>query len=197
MTTSTSAARHPSAPTVVDRATWNTRRDELAELERAEAAARDAALAVRRAMPAVEVDAAPLLDMFEGRRQLILYHFMYAPEWEAGCPNCTQFADGISPGVVRALAGSDTTIALVSRAEQDKLEAWRVQHGWELAWRTISADVAREYGSLTGDGDTPAINVFVRDGERVLHTFQARGREFELVVPAARWLDFTPYGELT
>jgi predicted dithiol-disulfide oxidoreductase (DUF899 family) len=83
-----------------------------------------------------------LLDLFEGRRQLIVYHFMFHPEWDEGCSSCTAGTDEMSPGLLQHLHTRDTTYAMVSRAPLDQLERWKQQRGWQhIPW----------YSS--GDGD--------------------------------------------
>ena len=72
-----------------------------------------------------------LLDLFEGRRQLIIYHFMFDPEWEDGCPSCTAGTDELSPGFFDHLHIRDTSYAMVSRAPLAKLERWKAEHGWD------------------------------------------------------------------
>src|SRR6476469_2936336 len=75
-----------------------------------------------------------LSDLFEGRPQLIMYHFMFHPEWEEGCPSCTAGTDEVSRGFIEHLNIRDTTYAMSSRAPMAKLERWRDKHGWTIPW---------------------------------------------------------------
>ena len=75
---------------------------------------------------------ARLLDLFEGRRQLIIYHFMFDPEWEDGCPSCTAGTDELSDGLLDHLHTRDTSYAMVSRAPLEKLERWKAKQGWDV-----------------------------------------------------------------
>ncbi|HEY3556422.1 MAG TPA: DUF899 family protein, partial [Kribbella sp.] len=131
-----------SLPDVVGRDEWVVARRELLAAEKAFTKERDALNARRRELPMVLVDkpyaftgasgTAGLLDLFEGRSQLVVYHFMFQPEWDAGCPNCTGFVDEI--GSLDALHGLNTTFALVSRAPYEKLTAYRTARGWKAPW---------------------------------------------------------------
>ena len=87
-------------------------------------------LRVRRARTA----RSRLLDLFEGRRQLIIYHFMFDPDWDDGCPSCTAGTDELSPGFLEHLHTRDTSYAMVSRAPLEKLERWKAKKGWDIPW---------------------------------------------------------------
>jgi predicted dithiol-disulfide oxidoreductase (DUF899 family) len=85
--------------------------------------------------------------MFEGRRQLIIYHFMFAPEWEEGCPSCTAGTEEMSPGLLEHLHTRGTTYAMVSRAPLEKLEKWKAKHGWEIPWySSFGTDFNYDFG---------------------------------------------------
>ena len=115
-----------SLPEVVSRDEWLAARKELLAEEKAMTRARDALNRERRELPMVEIDKdyvfegpdgqAGLLDLFEGRRQLIVQHFMFDPDWDDGCPSCTAGSDEISAGLLEHLHARDTTLAVVSRA---------------------------------------------------------------------------------
>jgi len=86
--------------------------------------------------------------MFEGRPQLIIYHFMFAPEWDQACPSCTAGTDEMSRGLMEHLHIRDTTYAMVSRAPLEKLERWRVQRGWDIPWySSFATDFNCDYGA--------------------------------------------------
>ena len=124
-----------SLPRVVSRAEWRAARVALLEKEKELTRARDALNVERRNLPMVEVDTeyvfdgpdgrVTLADIFEGRPQLIIYHFMFHPEWEEGCPSCTAGTDELSEGFFDHLHTRDTTYAMVSRAPLEKLDRWK------------------------------------------------------------------------
>ena len=133
-----------SLPEIVDREEWRAARIELLAEEKAMTKARDALSTKRRMMPMVRIEKeytfegpdgpASLHDMFEGRRQLIIQHFMFDPSWEDGCPSCTGASDELSEGLLRHLHVRDTSFAVVSRAPLEKLEKYKAKRGWTFPW---------------------------------------------------------------
>jgi predicted dithiol-disulfide oxidoreductase (DUF899 family) len=133
-----------SLPEIADRAEWLAARRELLAREKDLTRLQDAVNADRRRLPMVRVEKdyvftgaggeVSLLDLFEGRRQLIIQHFMFDPDWENGCSSCTASVDEISDGVLTHLHARDTTFALVSRAPIAKLEDYRRRRGWTVPW---------------------------------------------------------------
>src|SRR5256885_9058052 len=134
-------------PGVVSATEWQAARDALLAKEKEATRARDALAAERRRLPRVRIDKdyafdgpdgkAGLVDLFEGRRQLLLYHFMFGPTQSAGCDGCSMFVDQI--GHLAHLYARDTSFVLVSRAPLQKLEAYRRRMGWTIPWYS-SAD---------------------------------------------------------
>jgi predicted dithiol-disulfide oxidoreductase (DUF899 family) len=133
-----------SLPDVTSRSEWLAARKGLLQREKELTRARDALNADRRRLPMVRMDKpyvfagsqgeASLLDLFEGRRQLFMQHFMFDPAWEDGCPSCTAEADELSRGTVEHLHIRDTTFAAVSRAPLAKLQAYKARKGWTFPW---------------------------------------------------------------
>ena len=129
-------------PEVVPRDVWLTARRDLLIKEKALTRARDELNAARRRLPMVRMDkpyvfdgpggAASLLDLFEGRRQLVMHHFMFDPEWDVACRSCSAAADTI--GGLRQLHARSTTLVAVSRAPYPKLAAYRDRMGWSFPW---------------------------------------------------------------
>ena len=129
-------------PKIVSRDEWLTARKQLLAKEKELTSRLDAVNAERRRLPMVRLDKdyvfdraggkARLLDLFEGRRQLIVYHFMFDPGWDKGCPGCTSFVDAL--GDLSMLRARNTTFVLVSRAPLAKLEAYKALRGWNLPW---------------------------------------------------------------
>ncbi|WP_320673005.1 DUF899 domain-containing protein [Patulibacter defluvii] len=222
------ARRTMALPPVVDRATWLAARRDLLEREREAARLAEALAARRRQLPMVAIDKAyrfdgldgpaGLLDLFEGRRQLIVYHFMFDPTWDAGCTGCTAFVDNLCH--LPDLHARETTLVLVSRAPQRKLEPYRRRRGWRLPWYSSfgsefnydfhvtldprvapavydyrSADELREAGMpWFASGEQPGLSVFLREGEQVFHSYSAYASTLEQIVPFAQLLDLTPLG---
>src|SRR5215217_3048816 len=122
-------------PRIATREEWRAARIELLAKEKELTRQRDALNTERRNLPMVEITKdyvfdgpdgpARLPDLFEGRRQLIIYHFMFDPSWEDGCPSCTAGTDELSPGFFEHLHIRDTSYAIVSRAPLAKLERWK------------------------------------------------------------------------
>jgi len=133
-----------SLPEIATREEWLAARRALLAREKELTSMQDALTADRRRMPMVRVEKdyvftgpdgdVSLLDMFEGRCQLIVQHFMFDPEWENGCSGCTASVDEISDGVITHLQARETTFALVSRAPYAKLAAYRDARGWTIPW---------------------------------------------------------------
>src|SRR6266511_4296768 len=167
-------------PPVVSKEEWQAARDKLLVKEKAATHARDALAAERRRLPMVRIDKeyvfegpngkASLLDLFEGRRQLILYHFMFAPGvsgWPtAGCPGCSMLVDHI--GHLAHLHARDTSLVLVSRAPLAQIEPYRKRMGWSVPWSSSSgSDFNADFGVTTEQGETFGLSVFLRDGDEV------------------------------
>jgi predicted dithiol-disulfide oxidoreductase (DUF899 family) len=131
-------------PEIVSREEWLTARKELLAEEKAMTRVRDALNVRRRQLPMVRIETdyrfdgpsgqVGLLDLFEGRRQLIVQHFMFDPSWDDGCPSCTAASDEISAGLLDHLHARDTTLAVVSRAPLGKIEDYKSRRGWSFPW---------------------------------------------------------------
>jgi predicted dithiol-disulfide oxidoreductase (DUF899 family) len=207
-------------PDVVSREEWLEARTRLLAEEKALMKRRDELNADRRRLPMVEITKsyefdAPegkvsLLDLFEGRRQLIVGHFMFDPEWEKGCPGCTAGADELAPGFLAHLAHRDTTMVHVSRAPLEKIERYKAERGWDFRWVSSSAsdfnydfnvtvDPGRgattyNYREQTEPGEYPGSSCFLRDGDRIFHTYSMFARGAEQTGGSYYWLDLTALG---
>lgn len=215
-------------PPIVAYEQWLESRKTLLADEKALTRQRDVVNAQRRRLPMVRVDqrylfdgpkgAASLLDLFEGRRQLIVHHFMFDPDWENGCPSCTGHVNAL--GDLSLLGKSDTTYVLVSRAPLAKLERYRAKKGWRWPWYSsnrsdfnydfhASQDESRapiEYNYLTraefeargetppSRGEVPGMSVFFRIDDDVFHSYSTYARGLEGLTDAFSLLDLTPYG---
>jgi predicted dithiol-disulfide oxidoreductase (DUF899 family) len=184
-------------PEVVSAEEWEARRVELLKQEKEVTRARDALAAARRRMPMVEFPDtyrftsdgpdASLLDLFEGRRQLIVYQFMHIPDgW---CEGCNMFVDTI--GRLEHLHARDTSLAVVSNTPWERLGPHRKRMEWRApfyssAGTTFSAD--------TGTGEGFGINVFLRDGDRIFRTYFVTNRAADGLGNHWLFLDLTPLG---
>jgi predicted dithiol-disulfide oxidoreductase (DUF899 family) len=198
-------------PPVVSPDTWTIARDKLLVKEKEATRARDALAAERRRLPRVEIDkdyvlegpdgTASLLDLFEGRRQLILYHFMFGPNQDEGCDGCSMFVDQI--GHLAHLHARDTSFALVSRAPLAKIEPYRKRMGWTVPWfSSFGSDFNVDFGvspesprpAEYQDGETFGLSVFFRHGDSVYRTYFTAGRGTEALGSVWTFLDLTPLG---
>ena len=219
-------------PEIVSRDEWRAARIELLAEEKAMTRARDALNTKRRMLPMVRIEKdytltgpdgpATLLDLFDGRHQLIVQHFMFDPEWEDGCPSCTASADEISAGLLEHLHVRDTSFAIVSRAPIDKIERYKAKRGWDFPWYssygsdfnydfhvTLDPSVAPvEFNFRTaeeleaagmgwineGQTEQPGYSVFLRRGDEVFHTYSMYARGAEWLGGSYAFLDLTALG---
>ncbi len=153
-------------PEVATHAEWLVARTRLLEQEKELTRRRDALNAERRRMPMVRIDKVyvfegpdgpvGLLDLFEGRRQLIVGHFMFDPRWEDGCPSCSAGADEVSTGLLEHLHTRDTTLAYVSRAPLAKIERYKARKGWTFPWySSYGSDFNYDFHVTLDDSVTP------------------------------------------
>jgi predicted dithiol-disulfide oxidoreductase (DUF899 family) len=190
-----SAPTRAPLPPVVTAEEWAAAAAELRAAEKEHMRAGDALAARRRRMPMVEFGSysfvgadgpATLLDLFEGRRQLVVYQFMAGPPW---CEGCCMFTDQI--GELAHLHARDTTMVNVSLSRYADLAALRERMGWQVPfYSTVGNDFATE--CRTGDGF--GLSVFLRDGDRVFRTYFTSNRGVEAVGSVWSILDRTPLG---
>jgi predicted dithiol-disulfide oxidoreductase (DUF899 family) len=190
-------------PTIVSADEWRRALDEFTVQEKAITRQLDTLNAQRRRLPMEQVDSdyrftgsdgeATLLDLFDGRRQLIVYHFMFHPEWDEGCPGCSWLADAMThPAHLHA---RDTSIVMVSRAELDKLHAYRTRMGLDLPWVSSSgSDFNTDMGAIVDGGDHHGVSVFLRNGGDVFRTYYSGARGVEHLGSHWTYLDLTPFG---
>jgi predicted dithiol-disulfide oxidoreductase (DUF899 family) len=199
-------------PPVVAPTEWQAARDALLAKEKDATRARDALAAERRRLPMVQIEkdytfdgpngkAATLLDLFDGRRQLLLYHFMFGPNQEAGCDGCSMFVDQI--GHLAHLHARDVSFALVSRAPLAKITAYEERMGWVIPWySSFESDFNVDFGvgpetpqpDVYQDGETFGLSVFLRDGDNVFRTYFTTSRGVEALGSVWTFLDLTPLG---
>ncbi|GAA4607432.1 DUF899 domain-containing protein [Actinoallomurus liliacearum] len=215
-------------PEIVSRDEWLTARKELLEEEKEVTLRRDALNERRRELPMVKVDKdyvfegpdgkTRLLDLFEGRRQLIVYHFMFAPDDTEGHNSCSLLVDNISHE--EHLHALNTTVALVSRAPLSRLTPFKERMGWTIPWySSFGSDFNYDYHVTNDesvmpveynykdkatllekgtpwyiDGEWQGLSVFLRDGDDVYHTYSTYERGLDALVNTYSYLDLTPLG---
>ena len=227
-------------PRVATRDEWLAARKELLAKEKEFTRLKDELNIQRRALPMVQLDKdyefeaadgrrVRLLDLCQGRRQLILYHFMFDSDepppgqtapWTEGCPGCSYFTDNIPPFAITHLEQRDTTFALVSRAPQSKIQPFQQRMGWKFPWfSSYGSDFNYDF-HVTIDpkrgqtewnyrntqelvdekkipdikGELPGLSVFLRDGQRIFHTYSTYGRGLDTFLATYQLLDVTPFG---
>jgi predicted dithiol-disulfide oxidoreductase (DUF899 family) len=214
----------------VSREEWLDARRALLVKEKDATRARDALSKERRALPVVKIDKSyefesldggklKLLDLFEGRRQLIVYHFMFSPEEDEGCSACSLFGDSL--GHLSHLQARDTTFAAISRAPVSKIGPFRERLGWTFPWYSSGdGDFNYDFNATMSDSrpqmfdfmskaekermirkygkdftfDMHGLSVFLRDGTTIYHSYSTYDRGTDQLVAVYNMLDLTPLG---
>ena len=182
---------------------WHAEIDKLRIKEKELTRAHDTVNALRRRLPMVKIDKryefdgvegnVSLLDLFNGRRQLIVYHFMFDPDWEVGCPGCSWVTDAMShPAHLHA---RDTSLVLISRAPLQKLLAFREQMGWDLPWySSFRSDFNFDFDATNDEGENHVTSVFLRNGDAIYRTYFTDQRGVEYLGSHWTYLDLTVFG---
>lgn len=209
---------------IVSRDEWIAARKEHLVREKEFTRARDALSAQRRELPWVKVDkdyvfegadgSESLSDLFDGRSQLIVYHFMYGPDWEEGCPSCSYLADHFD-GAIMHLKQRDVTLLAASRAPLEKLDACKKRMGWRFKWvsslggefnqdyhvsfnddQQASGGVYYNYRNTTfPSSEAPGLSIFRKEESGVIfHTYSAYARGLDMLIGAYNFLDLVPKG---
>jgi predicted dithiol-disulfide oxidoreductase (DUF899 family) len=191
------------SPKVVPEGQWQSQRNSLLEQEKELTRQMDRVNAARRRLPMVKLEKTysfdgpngktTLLDLFEGRRQLIVYHFMFDPAWEKGCPGCTGYVNAL--GDLSMLGERNTSFVLISRAPLAKLEGYKKLKGWQRPWySSFGSDFNYDFNATNDKGEAHGLSVFFRIGDDVHHTYSTYRRGTESLTDAYALLDRTPYG---
>jgi predicted dithiol-disulfide oxidoreductase (DUF899 family) len=211
-------------PNIVSQDEWLAARKALLAQEKKFTRERDELSRQRRELPWVEVSRAyqfdtpqgrkNFADLFAGKGQLIVYHFMFHPDWNAGCKSCSFWADNYN-GALAHLAARDTALVAISRAPLETLEAFKQRMGWNFPWvSAVGDDFNRDFGvaftrdeinakakvynfgtTTFGGEDAPGISVFARDDAgRIYHTYSCYSRGLDMLNGAYQLIDLTPKG---
>jgi predicted dithiol-disulfide oxidoreductase (DUF899 family) len=207
---------------VVPKDKWLEARKALLAKEKAFTRQRDALSAERRALPWVKVEEGYVFDtpdgkqslseLFAGKSQLLVYHFMFGPDWDEGCPSCSFWADNYN-GIVTHLKHRDVTLVVVSRAPLEKLEAYRKRMGWSFKWvsshgNTFNRDYCVSFAPEEKDtafynfeprgfssSEAPGISVFFKAADSgIFHTYSCYARGLDMLNGAYHHLDLLPKG---
>lgn len=199
----TRAEDQTAKPPVVSEAEWAAANAAQVEREKAQMKANDAVLAGRRHLPMVEMDptyafegpSGPLTfaELFDGRPQLILYHFMLTPGSDHICPGCSMYTDNL-PHLAH-VRERDITFVLGSRVPQDHIQRVQDKMGWQdIPWVSTEDRFAEDIGALVDGSTTFRYTVFFRDGDDIYKTYATAGRGAESLFGSAGLIDSTPYG---
>ena len=219
---------HIAAPTIASRDDWLVDRLRLLDHEKEVTKQHDRVNAERRRLPMVRIEKEYLFDtpagkrtlgeLFDGQRQLIVYHFMFDPAWKEGCTGCTSYVDAL--GDLSMLKERNTAFVLVSRAPLSMLEAYRAHRGWTVPWVSShgsdfnydfhvtldenaapieynyrsKAELEAARGPNSAEGEEHGLSVFFRNGDDVFHTYSTYARGTESLTDSYSLLDVTPYG---
>jgi predicted dithiol-disulfide oxidoreductase (DUF899 family) len=193
-------------PPIVTPQDWETARQALLVKEKELTRARDALAAERRRMPRMAVDKdylfdgpngpASLGDLFEGRRQLVVYRFFFQPDvdgWpDACCPGCSLMADQVAH--LSHLNARDTTLVFVSRAEQGDIERLKKRFGWDIPWYTLTDSFDADFGVDEWHGTNAFLRVAGEDGDQIFRTYFVDNRGDEAMGTTWAYLDITALG---
>lgn len=206
---------------IVPHAEWLAARREFLKKEKEFSRLRDELSRQRREMPWEKVEKSykfegpdgteALGDLFDGRNQLLVYHFMFGPGWKEGCPSCSFLADGFDSAALH-MAQRDTTLAVVSRAPLAEIEPFQKRMGWKFHWVSSSgsdfnfdyqASVPKDEKGKTfynyeltdfPSEERPGASVFFRRNGEIFHTYSTYARGLDILLPTYNFLDLTPKG---
>jgi predicted dithiol-disulfide oxidoreductase (DUF899 family) len=203
-------SNNPTAlPQVASHDEWRKAHDALLAKEKEFTHARDALAAERRRLPMERIDKTytfegpngpvTLLDLFDGRPQLLLYHFMFTKGvngWpSAGCPGCSMFMDNLGQFTLTHLAQRDVSFAIVSRGPLENLLTYKKRMGWNANWVSSAKNSFNvDFGLSTERGENHGLSVFVRDGNDIFRTYFTTARGLEPAGTVWSLLDLTPFG---
>lgn len=220
--TATMTEKKPAAR-VVSPAEWLAARKEFLAKEKEFTRMRDELSRMRRELPWEKVEknyvfegsngTETLAQLFDGRNQLIVYHFMFGPGWKEGCPSCSFLADSFDGAAIH-LAQRDTTFVAISRATLPEIDAFKKRMGWKFKWvssngtdfnydykvtftkeQASNGSLIYNHGTIPAYGEeAPGASVFSKKDGEVFHTYSTYARGLDMFLPAYHWLDITAKG---
>lgn len=210
-----------SLPDVVSREEWLAARVKLLDEEKALTRHHDQVNAERRRLPMVHVDKEYIFEgpagkvtlarLFAGKRQLVVQHVMFGPDWDAPCPSCSKAIPQMTPTLFEGLRNRETTFVLASLAPYEKIAAAKAERGWDVPWYSsygsdfnfdynVSFDSSRDqpgynYGTMpVTEGELPGASCFLRAGGDVYHTYSTYARGMEYTTGSFTYIDYTALG---
>jgi len=219
----TTATMEKPAAKVVSHEEWLAARKKFLAKEKEFSKQRDELSRLRRELPWEKIEKKyafegakgkeTLADLFDGRSQLLIYHFMFGPGWKEGCPSCSFLADAFDAFTIH-MAQRDTTFVVVSRATLPEIEAFQKRMGWKFKWvssngsdfnfdfhvsfskdQATSGKSLYNYETISFPGEEgPGASAFIKQGGEVFHTYSTYARGLDILLPMYNWIDLTAKG---
>jgi predicted dithiol-disulfide oxidoreductase (DUF899 family) len=219
----TTATREKPAAKVVSPAEWLAARKQFLAKEKEFTRLRDELSRLRRELPWEKVEKGyvfqgangkeTLADLFDGRSQLIVYHFMFGPGWKEGCPSCSFLADAFDAVTIH-MAQRDTSFAVVSRATLGEIDAFKKRMGWKFKWvssngtdfnydynvsftkeQAAAGNPLYNFGTIPAYGEeAPGASAFIQKDGQIFHTYSTYARGLDILLPMYNWIDLTAMG---
>lgn len=196
-------------PLIGSREEWLNARNALLEKEKQHMRRNDELTRERQRLPWVPVEkeysfatttgSKTLLELFDGRSQLLLYHFMFGPTWTKGCVGCSFLCDHID-GAMPHINARDITLVCTSRGPLERLQEYRRRMGWKFSWvSSMQSDYNQDFDDplhlqTNGEGEVSTLNVFVLYEDKIYHTYTGVNRGLEVLDGAYQWIDLAPFG---
>jgi predicted dithiol-disulfide oxidoreductase (DUF899 family) len=188
---------------IVSQAEWQSAISNFRNKEKEQMRRQDALNAERRRLPRVKIEKSyeltgadgkvGLLDLFEGRKQLIVYHFMYGPDAQNPCTGCSMMVDNM--GHISHLHARNTSLVLVARSPYERLVALSERMGWQMPWySSFGTDFNKDFDAITDNGEMFGVSVFIREGDDIYRTYHTTKRGAEYLGSIFTYLDLTPMG---
>jgi predicted dithiol-disulfide oxidoreductase (DUF899 family) len=190
-------------PAIVSKSEWETKLSELLVKEKELTKHSDRVAAERRRLPMYKVNKTYTFeteegeksfdDLFDGRHQLIIYHFMFDPDWDQGCPGCSWVVDAMSHEA--HLSARGVSLAIIGRAPLEKLLKYKERMGWSYTWASsFGSDFNYDFEATKDFGENHGVSVFLRINDDIYCTYHSEDRGVEHLGSHWTYLDLTPYG---
>jgi predicted dithiol-disulfide oxidoreductase (DUF899 family) len=219
----TTATMEKTAAKVVSHDEWTAARKKFLEKEKEFTKQRDELSRLRREQPWEKVEKKYVFDgangketlasLFDGRSQLLIYHFMFGPGWKEGCPSCSFLADAFDAATIH-MAQRDTSFAVVSRATLAEIDAFKKRMGWKFKWvssngtdfnydykvsftkeQAAGGNPLYNFGTIPAYGEeAPGASAFIQKDGQIFHTYSTYARGLDILLPMYNWIDLTAMG---